>query len=267
MRNLRKMQQMRRVRRMTILTLTLCTAALTLFEAQADMHGGFADRVQAALDEESRPAKDKARDGNRLPKETLAFFGVESDQRVLELLPGGGWYTRLLAPALEGTGQLYLAFDGRMSDEFRAQRLMKHVESLKIDATLAKTEHPGIFGIPAFEFGVKDLDTVLTFRNAHNMTPTARANLNRAVFMALRPGGVYGIIDHTRRHNEPDKAENWRRLDPVMVIEEAQAAGFVFEASNGLHARPSDALALEVGDESVTGKTDRFTLKFRKPAN
>ena len=257
-------------RRVTLFALLFGLTNLILSEALADMHGAssssvFAERIQAAMDDAGRPAKDKARDANRLPKETLAFFGVESDQRVLELLPGGGWYTRLLAPALDASGQLYLAFAGRMSDEIKAEPFMKKVEFLEVDAPFEETDHPGIFDVRPFEFGVEDLDAVLTFRNLHNMTPTARASANEAVFDALAPGGVYGVIDHTRRHNEPSDADNWRRLDPVVVIHEIEAAGFVFEASSDLHARPGDSLELEVGDEAVTGRTDRFTLKFRKP--
>jgi predicted methyltransferase len=259
-------------RRVTVLALLFGFASLILPEAQADMHGAsskgaFADRVQVAMDADDRPDKDKARDANRLPKETLAFFGIDSDQRVLELLPGSGWYTRLLAPSLEGTGQLYLAFAGRMSDEIKAERFMKEVKFLEVDAPFEETEHRGIFNLQPFGFGVENLDAVLTFRNLHNLTPTARAKTNKAAFDALAPGGVYGVIDHTRRHNEPGNAKNRRRLDPVMVIHEIEAAGFVFEASSNLHARPGDSLELEVGDEAVTEKTDRFTLRFRKPKN
>jgi predicted methyltransferase len=263
-------------RRVTVLALALGLATLILSEALADMHGAssdapskgtFSERLQAAMDAESRPAKDKARDANRLPKETLSFFGIDSDQRVLELLPGGGWYTRLLAPALEGSGQLYLAFAGRLSDEIKAEPFMKEVVFLEVDAPFEETEHRGIFNVPPFEFGVENLDAVLTFRNLHNMTSTARANANKAVFEALAPGGVYGVIDHTRRHNEPSDAKNWRRLDPVMMIQEIEAAGFVFDASSNLHARPGDSLELEVGDEAVTGRTDRFTLRIRKQKN
>lgn len=226
----------------------------------------FEERIGAAMASSSRPGKDKARDANRLPKETLAFFGVDSDQRVLEVLPGGGWYSRLLAPALEGTGQLYLAFAARMPEALRESEIMKQVEFLEVDAALSGTDHPGIFSVPSFSFGVENLDALLTFRNLHNLTADTRVAMAQAAFDALRPGGVYGVIDHTRRHNEPDAPQNWRRLDPVQMIQEIQGAGFRFEASSPLHARPVDALKLEVGDDAVTGQTDRFTLRFRKPA-
>ena len=96
-------------------------------------------------------------------------------------------------------------------------------------------------------------------------TPSARASLNRAVFTSLKSGGHYGILDHTRRHNEPETSENWRRMDPVLVIKEVQAAGFVLEDFAGIHYTPDDELRYEVGRKSVAGNTDRFALRFRKP--
>ena len=261
---------MRRMARIWILAACLTSS----FGATALADGGergadssdFAARLERAQKSESRPEADKARDANRLPAATLAFFGIESDMRVLELVPGGGWYTRLLAPALDGTGQLYLAFGTeRLPEGFLESPEMKNVRVIAKQSGLVPTDRRGVFEVPAFEFEVQDLDAVLTFRNLHNLTPTARANLNRAVFDALRSGGIYGVIDHTRRHMQPDEGWNQRRLDPVLVIEEIQAAGFVLEDASPLHRRPKDALDKEVGDPSVTGQTDRFTLKFRKP--
>ena len=81
----------------------------------------------------------------------------------------------------------------------------------------------------------------------------------------LKPGGHYGIIDHTRRHMEPNNPENFRRVDPVEVIKEVQAAGFVFVDYSNVHYKPDDELRYEVGRASVTGNTDRFTLLFKKP--
>ena len=88
-----------------------------------------------------------------------------------------------------------------------------------------------------------------------------------AAFDALKPGGLYGVIDHTRRHNDPDTSENWRRMDPVLAIVEIQAAGFELVDSSDLHYRPDDELRYEVGRKTVRGNTDRFTLLFKKPAD
>ena len=89
--------------------------------------------------------------------------------------------------------------------------------------------------------------------------------MNKAAFDALKSGGVYAVVDHTRRHMEADSPENGRRLDPVLAIKEIQAAGFVFDDFTDLHYRADDELRYEVGRRAVAGNTDRWTLKFRKP--
>lgn len=225
----------------------------------------FSARVRAALDAETRTPEERARDANRMPVETLAFFGIREDMRLLELLPGGGWYSKLLAPSLAGQGKLYvwLGFE-RYADRFLSLGL-DDVEVVARNVVLEPTERRGVYALPPSSFGLEGLDAVLTFRNLHNLTPEARANINRAVFAALRPGGVYGVVDHTRRHMQPDDPENRRRLDPVVAIQEALAAGFEFEAWSDLHYRLDDELRYEVGRRSVSGNTDRFTLRFRKP--
>jgi predicted methyltransferase len=107
--------------------------------------------------------------------------------------------------------------------------------------------------------GVKDADIVFTFRNYHNFGPEGRAAMNHAVFAALKPGGIYAVVDHNRRHMEPDNAENRRRIDPVLAIREIQAAGFELVDFSDLHYRPDDELRYEVGRKTVTGNTDRWT--------
>ena len=106
---------------------------------------------------------------------------------------------------------------------------------------------------------------VLTFRNLHNFNEDGRRAMNVAAFEALKSGGIYGVVDHTRRHMQAQTAENWRRVDPVHAIKEIEAAGFEFVDYSNLHYRADDELRYEVGRKSVTGNTDRFTLKFRKP--
>ena len=90
--------------------------------------------------------------------------------------------------------------------------------------------------------------------------------MNAAVFAALKPGGIYAVVDHNRRHMEPDNPENRRRIDPVLAIHEIQAAGFELVDFSDLHYRADDELRYEVGRKTVTGNSDRWTLKFRKPA-
>ncbi len=232
--------------------------------AHADNH--LDAKVEAALAAESRPEADAARDRNRKPLETLNFFGLKDDMRVLEIFPGGGWYTRVLAPVLAENGKLYVA----LGTDTVATRVLTEpgfdkVEVLETSANARRPEGSRFYVVDDFEFGVSDLDMVLTFRNLHSYVKDDRDRINAAVFDALRSGGHYGVVDHTRRHMEPTNNENRRRLDPVVVIEELTALGFEFVGHSDLHYRPDDELRFEVGRPTVTGNTDRFTLLFRKP--
>lgn len=205
-------------------------------------------------------------DERRMPVETLGFVRLEDDMRVIELLPGRGWHTKLLAPTLREHGGRYVATGtGRLARDLLTQDSFDRVNVLEIGVG---PERNGPFGtnyIPACEFGVTDVDLVLTFRNLHNFTPGGRRNINAAVFAALRSGGLYAVVDHTKRHMEPVTNENRRRIEPVRIIHETPGAGFGIIAYSGLHYGPHDELRFEVGRKTVTANTDRFTLLFRRP--
>ncbi len=245
----------------------ICLSLLGLSFFATTVHAGEIDaKVEAALAAEGRPEADIARDRNRMPLQTLQFFGLQDDMRVLELLPGGGWYTRVLAPVLADNGKLYVALGTRRVKENIAPLPgFENIEILEVDANIRRPEGERLYVMDDFDFGVSDLDMVLTFRNVHNFGEEGRMRMHLESFDALKSGGVYGIVDHTRRHMEPDDYENRRRIDPVLVIKEVQAAGFEFVDYTDLHYRADDELEYEVGRRSVSGNTDRFTFLFRKP--
>lgn len=223
-------------------------------------------KVAAALADEARPAMDVARDKNRMPLETLNFFGLKDDMRVVELFPGGGWYTRVLAPVLAENGKLYVA----LRTETVAEKVLstpgfEEVEVLATTDNARRPEGSPYYVLDAFEFGVNEIDMVVTFRNMHSYDAANRKTINQQVFESLKSGGLYGVIDHTARHMEPYGQENRRRLDPVVVIKELLDLGFEFVDYSDLHYRADDELEYEVGRRSVSGNTDRFTLLFRKP--
>ncbi len=224
-------------------------------------------KIEAALQGDIRTPEEKARDAERRPRQTLEFFGLRDNMRVVELMPGGGWYSKILGPVLADKGELYVAIgaDRAVAPMVKNMASMAKVKIADSSEKLTPSaNHPGLFDLDAFSLGVTNADMVLTFRNLHNFTSAGRANLNRAVFNALKPGGLYGVADHTRRHNAPDNPENGRRLDPVKAIKEIQAAGFVLVDYSNVNYRPDDELRYEVGRKTVTGNTDRFTLLFRK---
>jgi len=218
-------------------------------------------KLEMALQGVTRTEAEMARDEfERKPLQTLDFFRFGEDLRVLELVPGGGWYTKILAPALRGDGKLYVAIGtDNIEQQLLPQPGFDEIEVLQLPEGMT------LRNLEAFSFRVENLDLVLTFRNLHNMSAESRAHLNQAVFDSLKSGGLYGVKDHTRRHMEPDDRDNGRRLDPVRVIKEIQDVGFVLEDFSELHYSVADELDREVGDEWVTGRTDRFTLLFRKP--
>ena len=243
---------------LTIACLALAGAAFADNEIDA--------KVEAALADAARPAADQARDKNRKPLETLKFFGMKDNMRVLEIFPGGGWYTRVLAPVLAENGQLYIALrTDTVVEKVLSQPGFESVEALGTSDNAHRPEGASKYVIDEFDFGVSDLDMVVTFRNLHSYDAAGRERINRAVFDALKSGGLYGVIDHTARHMEPANSENRRRMDPVGVIKELLDAGFEFVDYSDLHYRADDELEYEVGRRSVTGNTDRFTLLFRKP--
>ncbi|WDE01573.1 class I SAM-dependent methyltransferase [Thalassomonas actiniarum] len=241
----------------------LLLAATLTTPAMAD---DFSDKIKQALKSELRSEKEKERDRNRKPVQTLEFFGIQDDMKVLELIPGRGWYTKLLAPALRDNGQLYLALGtSRIEKSLESEEALNKVKLLAKSSEFKYNESEELYDLTSTELNVKDLDAVLTFRNYHNLTLKTRTQLNESVFESLKPGGIYGVVDHTRRHMQSNDNENGRRFDPVLAIKEIQAAGFEFVDYSTLHYRPDDELRYEVGRKSVTGNTDRFTFLFKKP--
>lgn len=243
--------------------LTICSFAI-LGVAHAD--NSIDAKVEAALADEARPAADVMRDKNRKPLETLNFFGLKDDMRVVELIPGGGWYTRVLAPVLADNGQLYVALrTDTVKEGVLTEPGFEKVEVLQTTDNARRPEGSRYYVIDDFELGVSDVDLVVTFRNMHNFDAAGRETVNKQVYAALRSGGLYGVVDHTARHMEPPNHENRRRVDPVMITKELLDLGFELVDYSDLHYRADDELEYEVGRRSVSGNTDRFTLLFRKP--
>ena len=229
-------------------------------------HADLKTKLEAAMASDTRSEAEVARDGNRKPLETLTFFGLKEDMHVLELLPGGGWYTKLLAPVLADEGKLSVAVGTQRVAKLVEDGVLAGVDVVDVDmSTFARAEGARRFDVPGLTIDVDDVDLALTFRNLHNLTESGREVMNRAVFKALNKGGLYGVVDHTRRHMQADNNENWRRMDPVLMIKEIEAVGFEFVDFSDLHYRYDDELVYEVGRRSVSGNTDRFTLLFKKP--
>ena len=247
---------------MIVMALTLSAS----FGVLGDNFSAVEKKLTTAMSSDIRSEKEIKRDANRLPKQTLEFFGLRENMKVIELLPGGGWYTKLLAPVLAEKGDFSVAIGtGRVEELAKDKPSMKNVKVLKVNANLRREQGDRFYSMDEFKLADSDADIVFTFRNYHNFNESGRQQMNRAAFSALKPGGIYAVVDHTRRHMEALNNENGRRFDPVLAIKEIQGAGFVFVDYSDLHFKADDELRYEVGRKTVAGNTDRFTLKFKKP--
>jgi predicted methyltransferase len=243
--------------------------------------------IDAVLAGEHRSAKNKARDKYRHPAETLEFFGVQPGITVIEIWPGGGWYTEILAPYLRDNGRYIAAgFDPESKIEFIAAGAAAFQEIL--DAS------PGVYGnaettilMPPTHLEMVppgSADVVLTFRSVHNWMPrNAQGLVLDSIFAALKPGGVLGIVEHRGNaevEQDPEAKTGYVNQDYALAI--AEAAGFVLDASSEINANPADTkdhpegvwtlpptLRLKQQDREkyeAIGESDRFTLRFIKPA-
>ena len=234
--------------------------------AIADDFDAVEAKLKTAMASDIRTDAEKDRDRNRRPVATLKFFGLRDDMKIVELLPGGGWYTKLLAPVVNENGEFYAALGtGRISESLAGKPGFEAMHIVGEDSKVYRKEGARSYTLETTGLGVTDADMVLTFRNYHNFDAEGRAAMNKAAFEALKSGGVYAVVDHTRRHMEQDNNENRRRIDPVLAIHEIEAAGFIFADFSDLHLKLDDELRYEVGRKTVTGNTDRWTLKFTKP--
>ena len=217
-------------------------------------------KIEMALESDIRNEAEVARDANRKPGEVLEFFGLEDDMRVLEISPATGYWSKFVGPTLCANGGELVVAVG-VSADYRNEVMslpgMNCSSAINDDITLGN--------LPVFDFSEGDFDMVLTFWNLHNPSVEGRANLNKAVFDSLKSGGIYGVVDHTRRHMQPTSRPVGRRLDPVLVIKELIDTGFEFAGYSDMHFHPEEDLVQEVGTQGVRGATDRFTLKFLKP--
>ncbi|HEY2634647.1 MAG TPA: hypothetical protein VGI51_07980 [Steroidobacteraceae bacterium] len=226
------------------------------------------DNIAAAVADGSRPDADKTRDANRKPAETLAFTGVKPGAQVAELLPGGGYFTRLFSKAVGSRGHVYALVPAPLADapadvpDFAAR--VKAIAADPNYANVSVVVEP--FSKLAVPVPVDLVWTSQNYHDLHNFPGLDVGVFNKMVFDDLKPGGIYLILDHTAEEGSGGRdTKTLHRIDPEAVKKEVLAAGFVFVGSSNLLRQPSDNRSLKVFDPSVRGKTDQFILKFRRP--
>ena len=233
----------------------------------ADALSAVPANIAMALSDPSRPAADMVRDELRLPGQILAFAGVRPGAKVADLIPGSGYFTRIFSKAVGPRGHVY----AYVPDELT--KLAKREPAVKAIAADPNYRNVSVILDTLPSFGAPErLDLVFTAQNYHDMHdkfmgPADLMVVNRQVFKALKPGGVYLVLDHSA---EPGSGlrdtETLHRIDPEAVKREVTAAGFIFEGESRVLRDGYDTRKLSVFDRSIRGKTDQFIYKFRKPA-
>lgn len=254
------------------------TVAASVTESATPLAGS----MDAILAGSWRSEANRARDVFRHPAETLAFFDVSSDETVVEISPGGGWYTEVLAPYLASGGGTYIAATN--GDAARDAAFMLEFNDKAVFGTLN-------LGILGETIAPGSVDTVLTFRNIHNwMRGGTEAEVFANAFEALKPGGVFGVVEHrlpSSEEQDPKAGKGYVHEDYAIAL--GKAAGFEFAGASEINANPKDTAdhpfnvwtlppVSFAGNENnpapegfdpetykSIGESDRFTLKFVKP--
>jgi predicted methyltransferase len=226
------------------------------------------DVISTAIADASRPDADKQRDANRKPAETLAFAGVKPGDRVAELLPGAGYFTRLFSKIVGPGGRVY-ALVPAPSPDAPPDALDR---AARVKAIAADPNYPNVSVVvePFAQLKAPEpVDLVWTSQNyhdLHNFPGVDVAVFNQMVFEALKPGGTYLVLDHAAEPGSGVRdTATLHRIDSETVKKEVLAAGFVFAGGSDVLRQADDSHAVKVFDPSVRGKTDQFILKFRKP--
>jgi predicted methyltransferase len=237
-----------------------------LLSAHADTPAENA--IKTALSDARRPIEQVKLDDARKPAQLLAFANLRAGEVVADFMPGNGYFTRIMSTVVGSKGHVYA---------YLPEEQLANCPPAEVAGTRALQHDSGYPNItvmrgPAAKFGMSPkLDLIWTAQNYHDlhdsfMGPTDVTALNKSFFNALRPGGVYLVIDHVAASGSGLRdTESLHRIDPVQLRNEVTAAGFVFEGESDVLRNPEDDHTVSVFDPRVRGRTDQVVLKFRRP--
>lgn len=237
----------------TLMTGTVLIAVLTTSGASA-----------AASVTPARPPADVARDADRKPDAMIAFAGIKKGDTVIELVPGGGYFTRVLSIAVGPKGHVYAAVPDPKSGDAEPAAAKIAAEPGYGNVTVIPATAPGLLAAP-------NVNYIWTAQNYHDLHLT-RIRLDvpgfdKLLLLKLKKGGEMVVIDHVALPGAPvvETADSLHRIDPAAVRAEITAAGFVFDGQSSALRNPADPHTAVVFDPSIRGKTDQFVYRFRKP--
>lgn len=254
------------VRHQTVLAVLIALALPLTAVAAGAQHAGDAAAVSKAVNDPARAA-DKANDSRRKVEALMAFAEVKPGQKVLELIPGGGYFTRVFSGVVGSEGHVYTVWPNEYAREDADE--VTAFQKIPADPHYANVS---VLMQPANQLSVPEpVDLAFTSQNYHDypdkfMGKVDPAVLNKQVFDALKPGGLWIVIDHVAPTGTGlTDTDTLHRIDPAIVKKEAEAAGFVFDGESKVLRNPKDPHDIKVFDKSIRGHTDQFAYRFRKP--
>ena len=222
--------------------------------------------ITVAVANPNRPDADRKRDEDRKPAESIAFTGMKPGDRVVDMIPGKGYFTKIFSGVVGPKGWVYAYFPSDLDEIYKKNNVQMPPP--------ADPNYPNVSFIhaPMAQFLVPEkVDIVWTSQNYHDLHdkffgPADVPAVNKAIFDALRPGGVYVVLDHVAEAGSGLRdTDTLHRIDPAVVKKEVEAAGFVYVGESKVLADPADDHTKKVFDSSIRGKTDQFIFKFKKP--
>ena len=252
-------------------TTTLAIAAVAALLSAQLMAQPLSPAITAAVSDQTRPEKDTQQDKLRHPAELVAFSKVKAGDAVVDVVPGGGYWTRIFSTLVGPKGKVYAYVPAELAG-FKSDpvAVAKAIASEAGHGNVEQTSFPLAQQQPTSAYST--VDVVWTFENYHDfhdsfMKGADVGAFNLAVFKMLKPGGYYLVGDHAAATGSKLKnTEDLHRIDPQEVKAEVEKAGFVFDGEIKVLANPDDDHSLKVFDPAIRGKTDRFVFRFRKPA-
>ena len=245
------------------------TAAISLALGAAPAWAEPADVPAAVANAAARSEANLKLDENRKPVELLAFFGLERGMHVIDMFGANRYWAEIIAPAIGPQGQLIVWQPTQFMNDKRRAEFDAFAAKAGNTALISTPFEAPMIGMNAYDFMIMNLDYHDVYwqnpeRKIVRMDPDAWL---KRIYDAMKPGAVVGIVDHAANPGEDTRevVEKLHRIDPAVVRADFERAGFVLEGESQILRNPADDRSLNVFDDKIRGKTDRFIFKFRKP--
>jgi predicted methyltransferase len=252
----------------TFLAATLGLGAASHADAQAALYRGARGNaviLAAAIGDKDRPASDREQDIYRKPADLLAFAGVSRGMKVADMMPGHGYFLRMFSNIVGKNGHVWAVIPKSVLAAY--PKAAEGAQSVAADPAFSNVS-VSITPLDKLDIPAR-LDLIWTSQNYHDVYngsgPDEALKMDKAAFAALRKGGTFIVTDHVAAPGGTNDAA-LHRIDPAIVRQQAEAAGFVFESSSNILTNPDDSHDKPVFDPSIRKHTDQFIFKFRKPA-